>query len=182
MHSNEYTYWIFFIKEEYLNKIPSYTPSSENRLLYAYTDKKEYAEEFKKIHLEDAFIIKKMKLDRDGVNMLARYFQNNIIRREKIISKDSRFNRIEVKVCLTEKEYFVSENSCYSHVEDLWKYVWEPNFILNTKYMKALNNLNYLYLYKKLEDGKTTYIPNLEADILGSFIYHFKSILTIGDE
>ena len=170
------------IKDNYIEQIPAYAPCRLNKNLYAYTDKKEYAKEFRMTHSKDAIIMKKMKLDRDGVRLLAKEFQNNIIRKETLTTKDENFNPITIKMCMTEKEYMVSENGCYSHVEDLWKYVWDPILSLNDKYIKSLNCLGYSFLSKRLEDGNCTYVPNIEADILGSFIYYFKHILTIGDE
>ena len=182
MYSKVYTYWVFYIKDEYIDRVPDSVSCRLNRHLYAYTDKKEYAKEFRKTHSKDAIIMKKVKLNRDGVRLLAQEFQNNIIRKQTLTTKDEDYHSIEIKMCMTEKEYMISENSCYAHVEDIWKYVWESINHLDNKYVKALNDLGYTYLYEKLENGNCSYVPNMEPDILGSFIYNFKSILTIGDD
>lgn len=182
MSNTIYTYWIFYIKEEFIDKIPDVVSIKLNRYIYAYTDKKRYAKEFRRIHSKNAIIMKKVQLSRDGVRFLAQECQNNTIRKYELTTKDDKFNITKIKLCMTEREFMISENTCYSHVEDIWKYVWDSNDCFENKYKRALDYLAYTRLFNKLNDGDTYYFPDMEADILGSFIHNFKSILTIGDE
>ena len=179
MQSTEYTYWLFYIKPDYLKKIPIYSPNQHNPSLFAYTDKKELAEGFSMIHSDDAFIMKKMKLDKDGVRTLALHYQNDIIKKMTLNTKDEDYNQIQIDICITEKEYMTSEGRSYAYVEDIWKYVWNPAWKFNDKFVKSLNDLGYSYLAMKLENGNSHYISNMEADIVGSFIICFKEILNM---
>lgn len=178
MEQKTYEYWIFYLKPQYVAEFNQVATSINNPMLFAYTDKKKYATGFLKLHNPDAFYIKKKSLYRSDVNDLARHFQNNIIRAYDISTKDSNNHRIELKdVCMTEREYMLAENRCYSEIETIWRYVWSSSNIYKKKYRKALSELYYDYNFEILEKGDTFITPHMEADIFGSFIMIFYLLL-----
>jgi hypothetical protein len=177
MEPKTYKYWVFFIKPEYRARLGRVGSTFNDPLIYAYTDKKEYASGFLDIHSADAFILKKFYLTRDEVNDLAREFQNNIIRCVKLTTKDSEYCERNITIYMTESEHILSENLCYSVTETLWKYVWDPITKFDLKYQKALGILHYIRNQKMLNMGETYATPNMEADVYGAFIHIFKEVL-----
>lgn len=178
MEQKKYTHWIFYLKPEYVDEYQCSATSINNPMLFAYTSKKKYAAGFIKIHNPDAFYIKKVELEKDDVNDLARYFQNNIIRSYDITTKDSNNRIIDLDgVCMTEREYMLSENRCYSEIETLWRCVWKSSNMFKRKYKEALKILYYDYNFELLKKGETFVTPHMDADIFGSFVMIFYLIL-----
>lgn len=178
MEQKQYKYWFFYLKPEYVEEFRLVATSVENPMLFAYTDKKKCAIGFLKLHNPDVFIIKKRYIEREDVNDLARSFQNNIIRSHNIVTKDSNNRRIELKnICMTEREYMLAENRCYTEIETIWRYVWKPTSMFKKKYRRSLAELYYDYNFQMLEKGETFITPHMKADIFGSFIMIFYLLL-----
>ena len=177
---NTYEYYLIYIKKDKLDRIPSVT-SNPDSYLYGYTQKKSLMKDFFVIHDPNAFLVKKLELTKDAVIELTKECQNNIIRRYKLDTKDDEFRHKQINLAMTEKEFMAAEHQCYVEIESIYKYVWDGMRYLpclKDKWYDALAELKYHYLSKQLEDGATTRVlTSFEADVAGSFIYLFKSIL-----
>lgn len=175
MEEKTYQYWFFFIRPDYLEKLQVVSVPKEN-YLYAYTDKKKYAKRFMELHLDKAFVKKKMELSREEVNDLARRYQNYIIREMNISTKDPDGQPTTIKLCMTENEHMTSESRCYAELDSIWKIIWDGYDKLQYKYRRSLDTLEFSKLCDRLSNGET-HFPPMDADILGSFIYIFKPVL-----
>ena len=174
----DYTYWFIYIKPEYVDKIPMFitTEDETNLPLFAYTNKRSILKKFLKIHNKDALIIKKKHLSRTDVNNLARYYQNDIIRKYSLQTKTSSYEVITVDLYMSEKEYMISENQCFSQIESIFKYVWDSNDKFKDKVIDALNILGYQKLSTLLNMGECL-VVDMNPDIFSAFESIFWAIL-----
>ena len=175
----DYTYWFIYIRPEYVDKIPMFiTTSDETNLpLFAYTDKRSILKNFLKIHNKDALIIKKKHLSRQEVNDLARHYQNDIIRKYTLQTKTKSYEVLSLDLYMSEKEYIVAENLCYTEIESIFRYVWDPTDKFKDKVMDALSILGYHELNYMLEVGECQVVNNMNPDIFSAFESIFWPIL-----
>lgn len=177
---NLYKYWFFMIKPEYGKKIPLKCYSKTRSVLFAYTDKKSLAKLFLKFHKKKAFIIIKKNISRDMVNELTKYYQNSIIRKTQLTTKDSNYNIVNITIALTENEYIMAENICYSSIDYIYKLAWDSNLHLKTIYKSSLDILGYSQIHKSLVDGESAVLPTtIQEDIYGSLIDIFGYIMEV---
>lgn len=175
-----YKYWFFLIKGEYANKLPITSLPVNRATLFAYTDKKELAKLFLKLHKKEVFIIKKQMISREVVNDLAKNYQNNIIRKVNMTTKDIDNQMIEIDVAITEVEGILTENRCYSMVEYLYKYAWNSNECLRDEYKEALDILGYTNVHNSLLRGDSIILPKmLQEDLFGALINAYGSIMEV---
>lgn len=174
-------YYIFYINPKYHDMIPMYGFNQEYPHVFGYTDKKSYAKEFARIHSKKAFILKKVKLNREEINSLASNFQNGIIRKEKMTGKNENYERVEVDLCITEKEITLTDNTCYAKLDSMYRYMWDVDLsILKKEFQKALIRLRFAYFTEKLNNGECELISGIEADRINAFISIFKPVLEVG--
>jgi hypothetical protein len=185
MHNNKYKYWFFYIKPEYLSLV--YT-ESEDSLLYAYTDNKEYAEIFKNQRDMNKFFVKKREIEKDEVNYLASEFT-----REYLIKKDIKTKvrgigseNIDYTLILTKTEDYMIQSTTHKVLmADVWVCTWLNPYIFNKKYINALNNIGFIDRYNLTtdDDSGTSKVnkmgKNIQPDYLSAFIRHYGFLLSL---
>lgn len=175
-----YTYWFFLIKSEYAKYIPIADIPDRTATLFAYTNKKSLVKLFLKLHKKEAFVIKKIDISKDAVNILASRHQNDIIRKIKIRTKDSKYNIIDIEIALTENESMIIENTCFSMSDSLFTCAWVSNENLSSKYKEALDVLGYTKVHKSLIDGESVILPiEMDMDQFGSMVNLYSKIMEV---
>lgn len=177
--SKTYRYWFFYINPDSNFELPWAIRSDKDQYLLAYTPKKKFKNGFLSIHDKDKLIVCKRYLSKDEVNLLAKNYQNEIIREYEIKTKNSSYEESQCKIYITEHQYILSEGSCYNQLETIWKLTWDPSDKYVSSIRDALKDIGYDEMNKTLSNGDTYAYLNLVPDILGSFIYNFGKILKI---
>ena len=180
IHQKTYKYWFIYIRPKYSENLSFvYNTSNDDSILplFAYTSKRSLLNGFLEFHEKDALIVKKMQLSREEVNDLARYYQNDIIRKYNLSTKDSKHKKVEISLYMTEREFLSSETICYNQIETIFKYAWDPISRFKLDIITSLNILGYDTIFRTLEKGECQVVKNLIPDIYGSFKIVYEPIL-----
>ena len=120
--------------------------------IYAYTDKKEYAESFIKTRNMDNFLLKERKLDRKDFNKLHKKYTSRYL--VVITGKTRGRNSFKIKdfeIVLTEKEKALCDGASNTFLYyNIYKYTWISNEVFKKKYRNALDILLYGPINKTL--------------------------------
>ena len=165
----KYKYWLFYLKKD----------NENDHELYAYTDNKNFALNFKESRNMDKFICVKKKLSQKEVNFLARDYQSNILQSISLKTSDENNKVIETTVIGTmiEKITVTNETTRFM-VCGLYEHCWiDPN-LFNSEVYKALEILEYVDIYNMMnltnhQSITQGYIPNIIPDELAIFIHYF---------
>jgi len=193
-----YKYWIYYIKDEYLDdipmNIPTYYANDNHSNIYAYTDEKELARSFEEMHDMTKFIKKKVSMDVRDIRVLTEVYRNGRIKRLELTTRGLNNEKIEIPTVVTMDEEHMIDMKAISIIENLnYK---ELKFDFNSlnydlqKSLKKIGMLNILmmrsgysyftisynsYSFTDNESGKHTkeiYIDELEVylDLFGSLL------------
>ena len=162
-----YKYWIYYLNEE----------------IYAYTDNKEYAKIFESNRNMKLFKKVKMEISKEGVNYLAKEFQEAVLVNMPIDIYDKETHTwIKSNIIVTNMEKITILNvSIQIMNEDLYKFCWFSPYPFNNKIIKALHILEYdkinsILTNSKLDQFSDDYYDdeiNIKADMLGIFIHYY---------
>lgn len=193
MNDRTYQYWIYYIKEEYIDDVPLVLNSD---LIYAYTDDKKISEEFEMYRDMNKFIKKKLNLTRFEVNLLAKTEQNQILKIRECVTKDKKGNVINTILCMTSQEEKYLDMHVMSCLHNLmYKYINTPIpcNILDDELFKYLSELEFFRLSNNSLFDDVVYIKTnsieiknenttrvIYADEIGIFINIFRSVLMEG--
>lgn len=186
-NSQEYKYWFFFIKPEYLDLV--YT--EKDSLLYAYTDNKEYSKLFRSQRDMNKFVMIKRNIDRDEVNHLAKNFTREYIIKKEIKTKSKGIGSkiINYDLIITKTEENIIQNNAYKALTvDMWTSAWTSPYIFKDKYVKALDIIglvdryNIINSWKSLDKKVDKVGENIQPDYLSTFIRQFGFLLKSRNE
>ena len=149
-------FWIF-----YLIKENGYY-GTDNYDIYAFTDDKNISKRFKATRNMKIFFVKKIKLDRQGMNDLIRHHMVSELKMYEgiFIGNDYKIQSFELPLTLREKETCDSLSSLYAN-EYVYRYAWNDASVFKDKYYDALKTLFYVHLHRYL------YIDDSEWEEVG---------------
>lgn len=123
--------------------------------IYAYTNNKDLAKNFKDTRNMNNFYLKKMDLDRKEYNDLYRNYMNQILEWFTGTTRDNT-GIMEFSIALTRQESIFTTNQATLMLhESLYRYAWFPIDPLKKEYKKALNILNYQGIRDYILRGET---------------------------
>lgn len=175
-----YQYWFFYIKPEFKDFVCT---ESDDSLLYAYTDKKEYAKIFESMRDMEKFFKKKRKISRDEVGYLADTYNKEFLIYKSFETKKENGGIQNCNLLLTKMEYFIIDRD-YTEVcmNRLWLYTWINPKIFKDEYKKALEEIGYTFGYDMISNTKrekSAYqaMELYKPDYISAFIHHFGFLL-----
>lgn len=167
----EFTYYIYYLKED----------EEETYKIYAYTDEKNVMKEFDFTRdIENIFIKKKKKLNRNEVNILARDYQTNIIHLYEV--KAYNYNKKEFETLIlpmTHIENITLENMKSNlMLTQIYQSCWLNPNVFKKDIQRVLKILRYKSLYNSITRGledcnENDENTNIKPDELGIFLHYF---------
>ena len=180
-----YKYWFFYIKPDYLHLVST---ESEDSLLYAYTDNKEYAESFKAQRDMNKFFMKKEKITKEEVNYLANNFMREYLIQKEVNTKLKSIGSkiIKYNLILTKAEESCIQASVYKILMvDIYTCTWTNPYIFDIEYLSGLKNIGYVDKFNmmstwKIKNNKNIdkIGENIQPDLLSAFIREYEFLLT----
>lgn len=134
-------------------------PESNESILYAWTDDKEYAKRFKEFRNMDVFIEKKKEFKQDDYNLFNKHYSG--MRLINSLYKTNSHNIIEiVSTKIEEENVFIKSDRI---LEEMAKYTIDLFMVKNT-YLKSLNKLNYFYIYKYYHQNNSYFYEGISIN------------------
>lgn len=193
MTNKTYQYWVYYIKEEYVDEVPLVLNGD---LIYAYTDNKDIASEFELYRDMNKFIKRKLELTRLEVNLLAKNEQTQILKIRECTTRDENGKLITTIIAMTaqeEKYLDMHVMTCLHNLMYKYMNIPIPCNIFDEKLFKYLSKIEFFSLSNNSLFDDLVYIKTdsieiknnsmkkvINTDELGIFIYIFKNILTGG--
>lgn len=132
--------------------------------IYAFTDNKKIANNFKKTRNMKKFFCKKKKLDREEYNELIRHYMENELEMFEGTTKGKHYTIETFSLVITRRE----KRTCQSMGslilnENLYQYAWGSPNVFKDKYKNALKHLQYesINLYLDLGDEFDGYVEDI---------------------
>ena len=131
-----------------------YFDTVENNEIYAYTTKKNLADDFIKGRDMSKFYIKKVELNKKDLNALYHDYMNQELMIYEGITRTKKYKIKDFSCVLTKREVTIIEAmlSRYMH-EKIYKYLWTDPDVFKDKYKEALDNILYTGLNKYITEG-----------------------------
>lgn len=145
-------YWLFF--------------SKETTDIYAFTDNRKTANNFKKTRNMKKFICKKCELDRKSINELIKYYMTSELKMFEGMTKNDKYEYKQFSIALTTFETHDCEvMSSLLSSDILSRYAFENIIFLKDKYKNALYKLLYNVVHDYINGSEDSY------NIMQDFIY-----------
>lgn len=182
--SKLYKYWFFYIKPEYLHLV--YTETDDS-LLYAYTDNKEYAKLFQSQRDMNKFFIKKRKIEKEEVSYLAREFTREYLIKKEVKTKIRGIGSevIDYDLVLTSTENYMVESSLNKILMvDIWTKAWINPYIFNHEYFTMLKKIGLVEKFDTISNWKSSSKvvnrigENIQPDYLSAFIHIYQFLIS----
>ena len=179
----KYKYWFFYIKPEYQELV--YTETDDS-LLYAYTDNKEYAKIFRNQRDMNKFFMKKIDISKEEVNYLALNFTREYIIKKDIKTKSRGVGSqiIDYSLIVTKAEDSLLQSTISKVLlVDIYRFAWLNPYIFTTEYLTSLDKIGFkdkfdiLSTWKRTDDPIDKIGKNVHPDYLSAFIHEFNSLL-----
>ena len=143
-HDSREKFWMFYTRD-----------MREELYLYAFTDKKSLAENFKKTRHMSNFYIKSCRLDRHDYNDLIRHHMTCELELVKInLPSEKKHIEQEIALTMSERMFLMRERSLIRN-ETIHQYTIFDANLLVPKYRIALETLGYYHFYKFFNDGES---------------------------
>lgn len=122
--------------------------------VYAFTDSKKLAREFKKTRNMKMFFCKKQKLDRAAYNDLIRYYMENELEMYEGTTTGEHYTIEVFKLPITRREKRTCQSlGSLAMNEQLYLYAWKSPRLFKDKYRKALDVIQYTGVNIYLTEG-----------------------------
>lgn len=166
-----YKYWLFLTKD--------------TNELYAYTDTKEYKDQFISERNMDKFICKKKLLTMDEVHKITYNYNELFLVRKKLRTKNEEGKLYELEMTITKLEYTcIMTEGYYLLLSSIYAYAWTPPNIFNKEIQKSLEIIGYKYCFDEI-NGSSESLKFMSArpqfiksvDDLGIFIRSYGDTL-----
>ena len=159
---NIYTYWIFYLTKDHS--------------IYAYTDNKKIAKQFKKERNMEKFICEKKELEKEEVHYLAEDENGGLLIERMMRTKAKDGNLIEVPIVITKNEDYTIMNVGGGLVGNkIFITAWTNPSVFQKEIRKALKIIKYTECYLMVSHGYD--LNTLDTDDLGLFLRYYSDTM-----
>ena len=140
-----YTYWFIYLIPEYLQQRYITDFIQEGPVLYAYSDKKNLIQLWKKQRDSDIFMIEKRKIEKHEVNYYADNFPNEYLQplEGKTRTIDGELRTYKLAVTIAERSSIIGDAAFHMNTLLRRNRVWLPYIVFTPLVQEALHALFY---------------------------------------